>query len=208
MSRLLSKCHFCSTSYIEVHGLCHIKESALINEIHNLYPEIKHLPIWQINCQFLQHNLLNKIRRIDKADIKLDLLNRTILINIQEKSGVAVWICDEDAVVIDKNGSIISERVTDEEAKNLPIVLGEAANQRIEDIIMMKLNKDEIYSVNLVEKRRWNIRFKNGDIIKLPEYDAIHSLQVAQSLRINGAPRCKSVDMRLYPKKIFCTNRK
>lgn len=107
---------------------------------------------------------------------------RTINILISEYEPFAIWEDDGKEYVTDKDGNVVL--VNDiSEFKHLVILSGKGANTHAKslfNIFAIDPNlSSRVYSATWLGGRRWDIRFDNGLLIKLPEdniSDAWHSL--------------------------------
>ena len=127
--------------------------------------------------QNLIDDLKSKLNWINKVRIKRqmpDILN----IEIEEYQPFAIWINDDKKFIIDKEGNSIpflDEYEGSEEFKNMIILSGRGANQNAKSLFnILVINSEitqDIYSANWVGNRRWDIRFFDGLLVKLPEIE-------------------------------------
>jgi len=93
-------------------------------------------------------------------------------ITITEYEPFALWQDEGKKYVIDKEGNAIPQE-SEEEFKNFVILSGKGANihaKSLFNIFVMDPNLSaNVYSATWVGDRRWDIRFENGMLIKLPE---------------------------------------
>lgn len=160
----------------------------------------------------LMQNLIDEIKSklswIDKIRIKRlmpDILN----VEIEEYQPFAIWINDDEKFIIDKEGNSIpflKEYERSEEFKNMIILSGRGANQNAKSLFnILVINSEisqDIYSANWVGNRRWDIRFFDGLLVKLPEIEisnAWHDLIKIYSASKNDKA-IKSIDLRVSGK--------
>jgi cell division protein FtsQ len=101
----------------------------------------------------------------------LRLLPDTLVIAVNERQALAVWQHANRAAVIDAQGQVIREadpmRFTD-----LPLVVGEGANGAAGQILPLLRQRprlmDRLDALVRVDDRRWDLRLKDGSLIKLP----------------------------------------
>jgi cell division septal protein FtsQ len=99
----------------------------------------------------------------------------TLHVRIVERRPVAIWQNQGELRLVDIEGKIITKGVegAKENFGNLPIVVGENANEHVSLVFGFLMKEPELFmlvsSVIRVGDRRWNVRLKNGMEIKLPE---------------------------------------
>jgi cell division septal protein FtsQ len=131
-----------------------------------------------ISFKHLGSAIIDEIRlEIEKINwVKKVFINRNISSNLDirivEYSPFAIWEKDKKRYIIDKEGIIIDVKNIDD-FNYLIIVNGNKANLRVRSLFNIFSAKPEIgrnvYSASLVGDRRWNIRFHNNILVKLPE---------------------------------------
>jgi cell division protein FtsQ len=134
-----------------------------------------------------------------------DILN----VEIEEYHPFAIWINDDKKFIIDKEGNSIpflEEYEQSEEFKNMIILSGVGANQNAKSLFnILVINSEisqDIYSANWVGNRRWDIRFFDGLLVKLPEIEisnAWHDL-IKIYLASKNDKAIKSIDLRVSGK--------
>lgn len=94
-----------------------------------------------------------------------------LIINVVERPRLAVWQYHGKETVIDDTGQIIPEAVSTR-FSDLPLVVGEGANEAAPDIIELVRARPDLwqktYALQRIDTRRWNILLKNSTVIKLP----------------------------------------
>ena len=100
------------------------------------------------------------------------LLPNTLRLTIIERAPIALLQTKDGHQLIDKNGTIINGAAP-EAFSHLPVVSGENAAERANQLIEILKTEPELYAeiwaIQHISKRRWNVHMKNGIIIKLPE---------------------------------------
>jgi len=160
----------------------------------------------------LMQNLIDEIKSklnwIDKIRIKRlmpDILN----VEIEEYQPFAIWINDDKKFIIDKEGNSIpflEEYERSEEFKNMIILSGNDANENAKSLFnILVINSEisqDIYSANWVGNRRWDIRFFDGLLVKLPEIEISNAWY--DLIKIYSASKndkaIKSIDLRVSGK--------
>jgi cell division septal protein FtsQ len=168
-----------------------------------------------IDLAFLVQNLIDEIKLklnwIDKVTIKR-LMPNVLNVEVVEYQPFAIWINDDKKFIIDKEGNSIpflDEYENNEEFKNMIILSGKNANQNAKSLFnILVINSEisqDIYSANWVGNRRWDIRFFDGLLVKLPEIeisDAWRDL-IKIYLSSKNDKAIKSIDLRVDGKIYF-----
>ena len=125
----------------------------------------------------LSANLLNIYNNLRNNDWVEELyiervLPNTIKISIKEKEAIGIWQYEMSNKLITKNGEIISTTNINKFKIDLPIIHGNHANKNANSILeILETNKvlaKNIWSLDYVNNRRWNLHFKQGIIVLLP----------------------------------------
>ena len=202
-------------SSIHISGNKRVKDEEIIAIIKNFELEKGTLigkNLDNIDLLPLVQNLIDKIKSqlnwIDKITIKRlmpDILN----IEVEEYKPFAIWINNDKKFIIDKEGNSIpflEEYEQSEEFKNMIILSGNGANENAKSLFnILVINSEisqDIYSANWVGNRRWDIRFFDGLLVKLPEIeisDAWNDLIKIYSASKNDKA-IKSIDLRVSGK--------
>jgi len=118
-----------------------------------------------------------------------------------------LWQNNEQKYVIDKDGNKV-QIFEDEEFKNLIILSGANANVNAKSLFNIFVINPElstkIYSATWIGNRRWDIRFENGLLVKLPAdnlQEAWHNLIKIYNLQ-NSINNLQVIDLRIA-KKIY-----
>ena len=98
----------------------------------------------------------------------------TLFINIQEKKAIALWQNKKKFFIIDQEGKIITTTLHSSQ-KKLPVVIGHNAPKHTPKLLkVLDAHPHVLKKVKAITRqgdRRWDIHFKDGAIVKLPEYD-------------------------------------
>jgi cell division protein FtsQ len=129
------------------------------------------------NIQNLIDELKIKFPWIDKITLKRILPDK-LKIEIIEYQPFAIWFDNDKKFIIDKEGNAIDYRDEYEknaEFQNMIVLSGKNANNNVKSLfniltIDSNLN-DKIYSATWIGNRRWDIRFYDGLLVKLPEVE-------------------------------------
>ena len=202
-------------SSIHISGNKRVKDEEIIAIIKNFELEKGALigkNLDNIDLLPLVQNLIDKIKLqlnwIDKVTIKRlmpDILN----IEVEEYKPFAIWINNDKKFIIDKEGNSIpflEEYEQSEEFKNMIILSGNGANENAKSLFnILVINSEisqDIYSANWVGNRRWDIRFFDGLLVKLPEIEISNAWN--DLIKIYSASKndkaIKSIDLRVSGK--------
>jgi cell division protein FtsQ len=171
--------------------------------------------IWQLSPWQIREDLL-QWRQIKEVSVKLSLPSH-LYIKIIKRKPYAVWSNYKDFFLVDIEGSIIDERVTNEDKKNYIVVIGQDAPQNLYKImhVLEKYSRQngKIASLRFVGQRRWDVTLNTGIIVKLPEKNLLLAIKLLDEIierttiqKIIGLG--STIDMRLSSEKIFITTTK
>lgn len=98
----------------------------------------------------------------------------TIVVTIEERQPAALWQYQKKLSLIDASGHVLSESNLDG-WRHLPLVVGEHAPQDAAALLGL-LHAEPVIAEKLaaavrIGNRRWDLRLKNGVLVKLPEKD-------------------------------------
>jgi len=130
-------------------------------------------------------------------------LPATIVVEITERVPAALWQYQKKISVIDLSGRALTSKNL-EAYKSLPLVVGEDAPLHIAGFLaLMQAEPDvarELASAVRVGGRRWDLRLKNGLLVKLPEQDTELALRKLASQQVKNGLFGKdilAVDLRI-----------
>lgn len=108
-------------------------------------------------------------------------LPQTIYIGLTERQPMALLQkADKSIVLIDKEGEVLANHDLDK-FRNLLMVSGDEAPAHTESLLFLleaqPIISERVDTAQRIEKRRWNIKLKNGILVKLPEKDMELALQ-------------------------------
>jgi cell division protein FtsQ len=145
---------------------------------------------------------LEAIPRVRYAEVTRELPDR-LHVRLMERAPVAVWQNNGKLKLIDPDG-VVMEYADAKQHTNLLVVVGEDAPGHTRELLAALASEPEIYkqlaAAVRVGERRWNLRFKNGLELKLPEQNPEEAwkqfVQMEQEHHILSRPIIY-VDMRL-----------
>ena len=151
---------------IQILGIKNIPKETIIKIVNN-----------ENKSNILNVNLLNIYNNLRNNDWVKELyiervLPNTIKIIIKEKEAIGIWQYEMSNKLITKNGEIISTANINKFKIDLPIIHGNDANKNANSILkILETNKvltKNIWSLDYINNRRWNLHFKQGIIVLLP----------------------------------------
>jgi cell division protein FtsQ len=109
-----------------------------------------------------------------------------IVIDIVERTPVALWQKDGDVHTVAADGAVI-DQMRDQRFASLPFVVGDGANERLSEFTALLDASAElrpkIVAGVLIGERRWNLKMKSGLEVKLPENDPLSAMATLVSLQ-------------------------
>lgn len=158
------------------------RERASKNDLSKILKKYQKTSLLSLDLNYIQSEV-EKVAWIKKVIIRRVLPN-TLSLTIEEFSPRAVWIRGRDRYVLDKNGYTI-EKVSDDQFQNYFTIKGVEAELNLMNLIESLENFDEIYNqidyANYVGRRRWDLHYKSGVRIMLPEDNIIDSLSLLET---------------------------
>ena len=116
----------------------------------------------------------------------------TLVVDIVERTPAAIWQHNNRLSLIDEKG-VVLEPVTVATMPDLPLVIGPKANQRSQDLdrLLTEANslKELLAGATWVGNRRWDLRFRSGETLSLPEGEAEAKAALAKFAHMDGANR-------------------
>ncbi|MFT4090550.1 MAG: cell division protein FtsQ/DivIB [Asticcacaulis sp.] len=108
-----------------------------------------------------------------------------LIITVTERPRLAVWQHNNKVVVIDDKGQIIPE-ANAHTFTDLPLIVGEGANEQAAQVLELLRARPELLTrteaLIRVNTRRWDVRLKNGALIKLPALNEDEALNRLDAL--------------------------
>ena len=116
----------------------------------------------------------------------------TLVVDIVERTPAAIWQNDGRLSLIDDSG-VVLEPVTVATMPDLPLVIGPNANRRAQDLDALLAEasslKELLAGATWVGNRRWDLRFRSGETLSLPEGDAEAKAALVKFAHMDGANR-------------------
>jgi len=158
--------------------------------------------------EFLIQNIIDEIKTqllwINKITITRTMPN-ILNVAVVEFVPFAIWQNDGAKYLIDKEGNLVPFEDL-EEFRHMVILSGDGANTHVRSLFNLltidPLLSKNIFSAVWVGVRRWDIRFENGLLVKLPETNIAEAWQ--HLIKINNMPGSltglKMIDLRVLEK--------
>lgn len=122
----------------------------------------------------------------------------TLAVEIIERKPAAVWQRDGKYSLIDAEG-IVLQNVRAGEANELPVLNGADANQHavaLNDLLdKATALKSQVVGASWVGNRRWDLRFKSGETLALPEGERAAAQALLNFARMDGIHRLLGRDL-------------
>ena len=116
----------------------------------------------------------------------------TLVVDIVERTPAAIWQHNDRLSLIDEKG-VVLEPVTVATMPDLPLVIGPKANQRSQDLDRLLAEasslKELLAGATWVGNRRWDLRFRSGETLSLPEGEVAAKAALAKFAHMDGAYR-------------------
>jgi cell division protein FtsQ len=115
-----------------------------------------------------------------------------LFVEITERKPVAVWAHEGRYKLLDDEGKVL-ERITEPQIGNLPVVNGANANGQLVALGTLLDNaqslKSQIAGATWVGNRRWDLRFRSGETLALPEGEKLAAEALINFTRMDGIHR-------------------
>lgn len=134
---------------------------------------------------------LNQLPWVKDARVSRRLPD-TLVIDIVERNPHAVLRKPDRLVLIDDTGTEL-ETVKPDKAKGMLVLSGLGVGQRVEDLTRLldaaPALKPQVSEAEWVGNRRWNLTFKTGQVLALPEGDEKSAGALLSFARMDGVNR-------------------
>jgi cell division protein FtsQ len=145
----------------------------------------------QVRAQLLEYGWI-KDARVSRR------LPDTLAVEIIERKPTAVWQRDGKYSLIDAEG-IVLQNVRAEEVGELPLLNGTDANRHAVALNELLDNatalKSQVVGASWIGNRRWDLRFKTGETLALPEGEKAAAEALLNFARMDGIHRLLGRDL-------------
>lgn len=137
-----------------------------------------------------------------KSSVVERRLPDTIYVGLQERVPVAIWQKEGKQYLVDAEGAVLTNMDLDRFADALVITGDKAAQNAAELIGLVGVEtdlKERIEIARWIGNRRWDLKLKNGIVVRLPEDDAgfaIKKLTEAQKTEQIMDRHVEAIDLR------------
>lgn len=115
-----------------------------------------------------------------------------LYVQITERKPVAVWQHEESYKLLDDEGQVL-DRISEAQIGNLPVVKGANADRQLVALgaLLDKAQslKSQVAGATWVGNRRWDLRFRTGETLALPEGDELAAQALVNFTRMDGIHR-------------------
>ncbi len=122
----------------------------------------------------------------------------TLVVEVVERQPTAVWQHDGKYSLVDKNG-VVLEDVEESNYLGLPLIAGEGANDKINNLNELldeaPALKPQVIGAKWVGNRRWDIIFKTGETLSLPEGEKLAADALLNFAKMDGISRLLDRDI-------------
>ncbi len=122
----------------------------------------------------------------------------TLVVVIEERKPRAVWQDGKKLTLVDEEGKVL-ENIGSGEGGGLPRLMGARANEQIGDLTTLMAEapslKPHIVGANWVGNRRWDLAFKSGETLALPEGEEASKKALLDFARMDGMHRLLGRDL-------------
>ncbi len=168
-------------NHIIINDLKYIKKS----EIEDILKSHYNKNIFSFNLNKLRKKI--KVLELVESIYVERVIPNTIKIIIKEKKPIGIIQHGNIYKLITSDGSIISNHPI-HEFNYLPIFSGKNVEKHAKNILFL-LNqtnfKEDIWSINLINERRWDLNLKTGVKILLPEKNIVRALNLIRDIHFN-----------------------
>lgn len=175
-----------SVNKVEVRGVKHLNELKIYERVDSAMGS----PMPQVDVDQIRNELV-RISWIEDARVSRQLPDR-LIIDIVERKPHAVLRKPDRLVLIDATGHEL-EPVSAESAKGRLVVFGPGAGKQVEGLTRLlgaaPALKPQVAEAEWVGNRRWNVAFKTGQILALPEGERDSANSLMTFARLDGVNR-------------------
>jgi len=158
-----------AVKYVDIKGRSHTSNLHILTALNINEGDA----ILRLDLRQMRERLLD-IGWIEDALVRRHLPDRLEIV-LKERIPLALWETDAGHKVIDSAGKIITEAHS-QKFTHLPVVSGKNAPAKANEMLQMLQTEPELFAdvwaVQLVSDRRWDVYLRSGVTVRLPEQDA------------------------------------
>lgn len=147
-------------------------------------------PLFNVDLDAVRDSLLG-LGWVADAKVSRQMPDRLVA-TIVERVPAAVWRNGDELSLIDADGNVI-ETVSADRMPDLPLLVGPGANDHVREftslISVAPALKRSLAGGQWRGNRRWDIRFKTGELLALPEGEAASKKAFAKFATLDGTRR-------------------
>ena len=125
-------------------------------------------------------------------------LPETLVVTIVERKPTAVWQRGGKLSLLDDEGNVL-DNIDASKMGNLPVINGDNANRQVESLAKLldraQSLKGQVVAANWVGNRRWDIKFRTGETLALPEGEDLAAEALVNFTRMDGIHRLLGRDL-------------
>ncbi len=177
---------------VEILGMKEVDELKVYNMIFQSEDlSMPMIDIEKIRTDIIQNGWVEDVRVTRR-------LPDTLVVEVVERQPIAIWQHDGKYSLVDRNG-IVLEDVVQSNYLGLPLIAGEGANDKIKNLDELLSEapalKPQVIGAKWVGNRRWDIIFKTGETLSLPEGEKIAAEALLNFAKMDGINRLLDRDI-------------
>ncbi|MEP7223198.1 MAG: FtsQ-type POTRA domain-containing protein [Novosphingobium sp.] len=171
---------------VKLNGVKHLNEL----KVYELVLSQRHQPMPQVDVDQIRTQLM-QLSWVEDARVSRQLPD-TLVIDVVERKAHAVLKKADRLVLIDATGHEL-QVISAERAKGKLVVSGPGAGQQVVALASLleaaPALKPQVAEAEWVGNRRWNLKFRTGQILALPEGDRLAAGALVSFARLDGVNR-------------------
>jgi cell division protein FtsQ len=174
-----------SVSRVELLGLGRL-DAATVTKVALDQPSLA-MPLLDLDA--IRGRLMSDFKWIKEARVSRRLPD-TLVVEIVERSPAAVWQLNGRLQLVDGEGAVLEPVRPDAIPAGLPVVIGPGAQHRIADLGRLveaaPQLREQFAGATWIGGRRWDLRFKSGETLSLPEGEESASAALRRFAELNA----------------------
>jgi cell division protein FtsQ len=177
---------------IEVEGMRRVDQM----KVYEMVLDYSNQPMLLVDIEGIR-NKLNSAGWIKDVRVSRRLPDK-LVISVAERVPTAVWQRDEKFSLLDDEGKVL-DSISSAEIGNLPVIKGDNANEQVEALADLldhaQSLKGQVAGASWVGNRRWDLRFRSGETLALPEGEELAAQALVNFTRMDGVHRLLGRDL-------------